>query len=409
MLAIRWINIFAWYLKDTDESMDDRNVKQSDPLLLTKVAVDHILEFVDDDALLTGRLVCKNWKTEIRKRNALWKRRCERLGAHESDKAFPSDTDFFSLYLNLKGILHGMASGHSWSFSYNDPSQCDFHREVGYKHVDRQAWVLSVATDIMQKKFWGKKIIARTKRGELIVLDEEERTVEWRTGKQTAACFKMFEGSIFVVTFSGDIEVYSLDGKCEVTETGGKLEGVTSIFPHLNAPFILLLIRETKLFLVDKKRQIFPLRLPPFQPSVKIKGLKFNIKPVKVDYGDDQLVLVIWRRSYACFVMFTTRGESVRQLTLKFNRLYELSVDDKPGPSRCKVVYLSERQVVAHSLQFTSRGITVEQLWKKALPAHLPAEDAVAGKKFVLCFGKITTVFRMDDGTPASFFPLHVG
>ncbi|KAL8564696.1 hypothetical protein ACOMHN_004189 [Nucella lapillus] len=72
-----------------------------------------------------------------------------------------------------------------------------------------------------------------------------------------------------------------------------------------------------------------------------------------------------------------------------------------------KCVCLSEGHVVAHSIQSSSCGIVVEQLWKKALPARFSADlgsgAIMAGEKFLLCCeGTALRVYRMDDGTLAT-------
>ncbi|KAL8567851.1 hypothetical protein ACOMHN_058973 [Nucella lapillus] len=153
-------------------------MKCADPLLLPAVVVDNILEFVDDDTLLTGCMVCQRWRREITQRKELWRRRCERLGAHEPDKVFPSDTDLFSVYLNVMSVLRHMSTRNSWQVDDNcDGSQCVFHKELVScsERVRREDWVSNIVPDIKHKERVGKKIIVCTGRGELIVLDEEKK------------------------------------------------------------------------------------------------------------------------------------------------------------------------------------------------------------------------------------------
>ncbi|KAL8589778.1 hypothetical protein ACOMHN_020781 [Nucella lapillus] len=132
----------------------------SDPLLLPDVVVKKILEFVDDDTLLTGRLVCQRWNTEITSRNGLWRRRCERSGVDVKDETFTSCDDFFSVFMNLRRLLHRMSSGESWQVEDNcDGAQCAFHREMMRYCECGEDWISDIVqADIKHMKRLEKKI-----------------------------------------------------------------------------------------------------------------------------------------------------------------------------------------------------------------------------------------------------------
>ncbi|KAL8618410.1 hypothetical protein ACOMHN_050178 [Nucella lapillus] len=256
-----------------------------------------------------------------------------------------------------------------------------------------------------------------TRQGELVVLDEEKKEVAWRTEQLVTAVFTQFKDSIFTVTSLGNIALYSLDEKYKVTETGGKLRGVKAVRSHATAPFLLVWLGGNTLCLVNDKMQVFPLHLPsPQLPEQQdgqepaeaepIVNLYFD---VKVDHSNGQLAVAIKRSDSVCFVIFTTSGNILHHRFLKCDLLCELSASLEPGQGRYRFVCVSEGRVVARSIQFSSRGITAEQLCKTALPARSAdwkRQLILAGKKLLLC--KVATslgVYRMDDGTLVGEIP----
>ncbi|KAL8592292.1 hypothetical protein ACOMHN_036926 [Nucella lapillus] len=167
------------------------------------LVLDHILEFVDGDTLLTGRLVCQRWKTEITKRNGLWRRRCEGLGADESDKVFPSTTDFFRLFVNLRKELGEMSFRENWQVNdHCDGSRCVIHKELTrrWERERHEDWVTKIVPRLRKKEHFGKKIVVCTRQGELVVLDEEKKEVAWRTEQLV---YRMDDG-----TLVGEIPVF---------------------------------------------------------------------------------------------------------------------------------------------------------------------------------------------------------
>ncbi|KAL8611341.1 hypothetical protein ACOMHN_014396 [Nucella lapillus] len=398
-------------------------MKCADPLLLPAVVVDNILEFVDDDTLLTGCMVCQRWRREITQRKELWRRRCERLGAHEPDKVFPSDTDFFSVYLNVMSVLRQMSTRDSWQVDDNcDGSQCVFHKELAScsERVRREDWVSNIIPDIKHKERVGKKIIVCTSRGELIVLDEEKKKVTWRTEKQATDIFTRFEDLIFTITSFGHIELYSLGGKCRVIQTGGILRGVEVVHVHPTAPLLLVWLQNNKVFLVNDEMQVFPLHLPSPQLSEQQESLdstdaepiEFRYFETNVELSEGQLALVIQRRSSVCAVIFTSSGDILHHVFFSCDHLIKWTSPLKLGQGWNQCVCLSEGYLVAHSIHFGSSRITLQQLWRKALPAKFaacPPRTVLAGRKFLLCSGGTTLqVYRMDYGTLAAYFPVFL-
>ncbi|KAL8604858.1 hypothetical protein ACOMHN_028486 [Nucella lapillus] len=398
----------SWLMYGTVLTTDWYMELCSDPLLLTDVVVvDNILEFLDDDTLLTGRLVCQRWKTEITKRKGLWRRRYERLATHDPDKTFPRDTSFFPVYLDTRRVLCQMACGRGWQVDDTcDGSQCAFHRELApYSQWD--VWVSALFPDTLHVRSWQKKVVLCTEDGELVVLDEERKEVAWKTEKHTIAYFTIFRDSIFTITQLGNIERYSLDGKCEVTKTDGKLRGAIAGRAHPTAPFLLVWLADNKVCLVDDKMQVFPLRLPsPPLPQQQddqesaelIVDLEFDM------VNDGQLAVVVERKSVMCFITFTSRGEILHHMFLKCNRITEWS-PLAPGQGRYRFVCQDEGHVVARAMHFSSKGIAVKQLWKKALPAAFLRQTVLSGNRFLLCCeGTNLQVYRMNDGALAADF-----
>ncbi|KAL8581550.1 hypothetical protein ACOMHN_042942 [Nucella lapillus] len=390
----------------------------SDPLLLNDLVVSTILEFVDDDTLLTGRLVCQRWKSEITQRTGLWRRRCERLcGAHEPDKPFPPETDFFRVFLNLQKVLGRMACRESWQLDDDcDGSQCGVHKELARRCEWRRQvkWLNTIVPDIKYHLFFDKKIVICSRNGELIVLDEEKKAIAWRSEKLTTDILEKFNDSIFTVTQTGNLEVYSLNGKCESTDTGGQLQGVKSITVHLTAPFLLVLLSDSRVFLVNDKMHVFPIHLPPPpQPSQQqgsqaepIGVLRFELN---VGPSDDQLALAAVRKSSMSFTIFTPCGDILYHVFVMCDYITELSTPLGPGQGMYRLVSQNEGHVVAHALHFSSSGITVNQLWKKTLPARFCTDfgrpGILAGQKFLLCYeGTALRVYRMDGGALAAEF-----
>ncbi|KAL8583913.1 hypothetical protein ACOMHN_009666 [Nucella lapillus] len=137
----------------------------SDPLLLDDLVLDNILEFVDGDTLLTGRLVntqvCHRWKTEISQRSGLWRRRCERLGVLEPDKTFPPETDFFPMYLKSSRLLRQIARGQAWQVDdHCDGSHCLLHKEVAsaLQRQRHENLILHIAPDNKFQHHFGTEI-----------------------------------------------------------------------------------------------------------------------------------------------------------------------------------------------------------------------------------------------------------
>ncbi|KAL8571110.1 hypothetical protein ACOMHN_010571 [Nucella lapillus] len=395
------------------------SVSSTDPLLMDDLVLDHILEFVDGDTLLTGRLVCQRWKTEITKRNGLWRRRCEGLGADESHKVFPSTTDFFRLFVNLRKELGEMSFRENWQVNdHCDGSRCVIHKELTrrWEHERHEDWVTKIVPSLRKKEHLGKKIVVCTRQGGLVVLDEEKKEVAWRTEQLVTAVFTQFKDSIFTVTSLGNIELYSLDGKYKVTETGGKLRGVKAVRSHATAPFLVVWLGGNTLCLVNEKMQVFPLHLPsPQLPEQQdgqepaeaepILGLYFN---TRVEHTDGQLIVIIKRKSAQCFVIFTTSGDILHHRFLKCDPLCEMSSSIEPGKGRYRFVCMSEGHIVARSIQFRSSGITVEPLWRKAIP-DIECQLISAGKKFLLCSVDTSLqVYRMDDGTLVGEIPVFI-
>ncbi|KAL8619320.1 hypothetical protein ACOMHN_056964 [Nucella lapillus] len=321
---------------DTHGSVDESEMKWTDPLLLLDVlVVDTILEVMDDATLLTGRLVCRRWKNEITQRKGLWRRRCERLGTHDPDKAFPRDTFFFPVYLNFKRMLGQMSRGQGWKVDDAcDGSQCAFHRELA-PYSERDGWVSALVPDKLLFKPCQKKIV-----------------------------------------------LY---------------------------PFLLVCLTNSKVSLVNDKMQVFPLRLPQLseqqdsQDSADAEPIVDLIFKIAVD-SDGQLAVAIERKSSMCFITFTTRGEILHHVLFKCDCLTEWS-PLAPGQGRYRFVCRFEGHVVARAMHFSSRGITVEQLWKKALPADCQRQMVLAGHKFLLCCkGTNLRAYRMVDGTLAADF-----
>ncbi|KAL8604819.1 hypothetical protein ACOMHN_028447 [Nucella lapillus] len=405
--------------KATREASPQKKKTRTDPLLLTDLVVDSILEFLDDDTLLTGRLVCQRWKREITERTGLWMSRCEGLGAHKPEKTFPPETDFFRVFLNLRRISLQMSSRESWQLDhYCDGSQCVFHEELE-SHHERQYndnWISGIVPDIKYVRRFEKEIAICTTHGELIVLDEEKKEVAWRTEKLGTDIIHKFKDVIFTVTSFGNIEVYPLHGKCEVTDTGGKLVGVIAVYAHPTAPFLLVLLRNNQVFLVSDQMQLFPLRLPSPQPSEQQDGqVSTDAEPIvglffemNVAHSDDLLAVAIKRRSSMCFVIFTAGGDVLHHVFLLYNISSEWSAPLERGQGRYRFVCLGEEHIVAHSIHFRFSGITVEQAWKKALPARFaesPHEMIAAGQTFLLALeGTTLQVFRVEDGTLAADF-----
>ncbi|KAL8604821.1 hypothetical protein ACOMHN_028449 [Nucella lapillus] len=387
-----------------------------DPLLLPDV-VDNILEFLDEDTLLTGRLVSRLWKHEITQRNGLWRRKFERLGAHKPEKTFVPEKDFFSVHMNFKSMLGQMSRGEGWRADTCDASQCLLHEGLAkYNERERREdWVLNIVSDFKHKERVEKKIILITRHGELVVLDEEKKKVAWRTERNVTNFFTLFRDSIFTITFLGNIEVYTLNGKCAVTDTGGKLQGVRNVHVNPTGCFLLVLLRNRSMFLLNVKMQVFPLRLPsPPLPRQRdgresaewIMSLEFDLV---VNHTDRQLAVAVRRQSSLSLVTFTRTGDVLHRLFLKCHRLNEFTPALDAGRGRYKLVCLWEGHVVARSVYFSSRGIAVEQLWKSTIPARfLPAlhrHMILAGRKFLLsCDDSTFQVYRMDDGTLVADF-----
>ncbi|KAL8604066.1 hypothetical protein ACOMHN_024891 [Nucella lapillus] len=345
--------------------------------------------------------------------------RCEGLGAHKPEKTFPPETDFFRVFLNLRRISLQMSSRESWQLDhYCDGSQCVFHEELE-SHHERQYndnWISGIVPDIKYVRRFEKEIAICTTPGELIVLDEEKKEVAWRTEKLATDIIHKFKDVIFTVTSFGNIEVYPLHGKCEVTDTGGKLVGVIAVYAHPTAPFLLVLLRNNQVFLVSDQMQLFPLRLPSPQPSEQQDGqVSTDAEPIvglffemNVAHSDDLLAVAIKRRSSMCFVIFTAGGDVLHHVFLLYNISSKWSAPLERGQGRYRFVCLGEENIVAHSIHFRFSGITVEQAWKKALPARFaesPHEMIAAGQTFLLALeGTTLQVFRVEDGTLAADF-----
>ncbi|KAL8589653.1 hypothetical protein ACOMHN_016037 [Nucella lapillus] len=297
-------------------SGDESKMKWTDPMVLTDVVVDHLLGFLDDETLLTSRLVCQRWNKEITQRNGLWMRRCEQLGALKHDKTFPPNTDFLDVHANLRKVLHQMSSGESWQVDDNcDGSQCAIHKGLA-QYTERQCqanWASNIVANIKCQQRFGKKMSVCTTKGELVFLDEETKEVEWRTEKNATDIIKSFNDVIFTITLLGNIEVYTLDGKCEVTDTDGKLQGVEAVRTHPTAPFLLVWLANNKVFLVNDQMQLFPFHLPAPEMPEQQDGQEstdaeyiMNLAFMDHSVSDDQLALSIERKSSVCFVSLTT-------------------------------------------------------------------------------------------------------
>ncbi|KAL8589780.1 hypothetical protein ACOMHN_020783 [Nucella lapillus] len=409
-----------------DDSVDKSKMECSDPLLLPDVVVDHILEFVDDDTLLTGRLVCRRWNREISSRNELWRRRCERSGVDMKDETFTSCDDFFTVFLNFRSVLRQMSAGVSWQLDPDcDGSHCNLHNGKGIiivgGHQRRNHlldWVFDIVPVFKYKEHLGKKLVVCTEDGELVVLDMEHREVTWRTGTLVTGLVRLFEGCIFTITSLGTVEAYSLDGSvCRVTKTGWKPEDVEAVCVHPVAPFLLVWLASDEVFLVNDEMQVFPLHLPSPQlpqqeESVEFPDAEEGIEDLAfellVELSYEQLAVVVQRRSTMCFVLFTPSGDVLHHIFVKCSHLIawpgEL-VEDRYY--RC--VCLSEGHVVEYSVQFGSSRVTVEEAWRKALPARFadwPSGVMTAGRQFLIA-GESTTlhVFRMNDGALIADFP----
>ncbi|KAL8589657.1 hypothetical protein ACOMHN_016041 [Nucella lapillus] len=389
--------------------------------MLLPDVVDTILEFLDGDTLLTSRLVCQRWKTAISQRKGLWRRRCELLGAHKP--TFAPETDFFSMYMGLKRMLGQISRGEGWrADDVCDASQCLLRDHLAkcndiIEREGREDWISNFVPDFMVKQRMEMKIILNTRHGELVVLDDEEKKVAWRTERNTTAYYILYKDVIFTITLLGNIEVYSWDGRCAVTDTGGKLQGVQQIHVDRTNLFLLVLLRDGRVFLVDDERPMLPLHLPsPPLPEPRDGEESAAAQPidgvqtrVNVDHsGDDgerQLAVIAERQSSMSFVTFTQTGDVLHHLFLKFDRLFGLSPALEAGEGRYRLVSLNGRQVVARSVHISSKGISVEQLWKRTVPAALQPRVLVAGQKFLICIdGSAFQVYRMDDGTLVADF-----
>ncbi|KAL8567274.1 hypothetical protein ACOMHN_023317 [Nucella lapillus] len=303
------------------------------------VVLDKVLEYVDDQALMNSRLVSRRWEREITGRSALWRRRCERLGVRGPGETFPPKTDFFRVYVNLKRILRQMSCGEGWQGEENcDGSRCPFHREMA-RCSERDSWVYSLVPGLVYMDHFKNKIVVRTRYGELVVLDEENKEVAWRTDKNAISTFRKYKDQIVAVTLSGIIELYSLDGKCAVRKTSLKLLDVKSVFAHPTAPILLVWLRNNKVFIVNDDMQVFPLHLPAPQLSDQqrsqeptdaehIESLYFDMN---VDHSDGQMAVAIVKRSRICFVIFTKRGVVLHHLFVKCKMLSEWSAPLAPG------------------------------------------------------------------------------
>ncbi|KAL8604825.1 hypothetical protein ACOMHN_028453 [Nucella lapillus] len=405
--------------RKSDGSGNESKMKGTDPMVLDDVVVDTILGFLDDDTLLTSRLVCQRWNKEITQRNGLWRRRCEQLGALKPNKTFPPNTDFFGVHGNLRKVLHQMFSGESWQVNDNcDGSQCTIHKGLAkYSQRQYQAnWASNIVADVKCQQPFGNKMALCTTKGELVFLDEETKEVEWRTEKNATDIIKSFNDVIFTITLLGNIEVYTLDGKCEVTDTDGKLQDVEAVRTHPTAPFLLVWLANNKVFLVNDQMQLFPLHLPAPKMPEQQDGHEstdaeciLNLALGDLSASDDQLALSIERKSSVCFVSLTTSGDILDHVFLKGDCFTTWPFPLEPGQGRYRFICVSEGHAVAHSIRFSSRGIAVEELWRKALPARLaafPHEMVAVGQKFLLAYENTTLrVYRMDDGTLAAVIP----
>ncbi|KAL8613585.1 hypothetical protein ACOMHN_022004 [Nucella lapillus] len=396
------------------------SVFSTDPLLhLTEVVADHILEFVDDDTLLTCRLVCKRWSHEIINRNWFWKKRCERLGAHDDPEAFPSDTDFFRVTLNIRWMFRQLSSREGWQVHDNcDGSQCDFHKKAA-DYCQRDNWVPELISDIKQKERTKKTTFVCTKEGELIALDENKREVTWRTQKRATEIFHIVRNYLVAITRTGDIEVYSMTGGCTVRETNGQLRGVHQMYVHPTKPAIVMRLENDQLFLVNREMQLFLLDIPSPQlpapegneESPSTEGIADLTIKVEVEFSDELLAMVVQRKSSMSFVIFTTNGEIVHRVVLKCQHVIAWHVPLAPEQGKHKCVCVIEGHVVAHAIHFRSDGIAVAEIWKKALPtrcADWPIGSISAGKKFLLAHDNNGGIqlYRMDDGSLAADFPI---
>ncbi|KAL8604862.1 hypothetical protein ACOMHN_028490 [Nucella lapillus] len=372
-------------------------------------------------ANVPGNQVCQRWKTAITQRKGLWRRRCELLGAHKP--TFAPETDFFCMYMGLKRMLGQISRGEGWrADDACDASQCLLRDHLAkcndiIKSEGHEDWIHNLVPDFMVGQRMERKIIINTRHGELVVLDNEEKKVAWRTERNTTAYCILYKDVIFTITLLGNIEVYSWDGRCAVTDTGGKLQGVQEIHVDRTNLFLLVLLRDGRVFLVDDERPMLPLHLPsPPLPEPRDGEESAAAQPidgvytsVNVDHsGDDgerKLAVIAERQSSVSFVTFTQTGDVLHHLFLKFDHLFGLFPDLEAGKGRYRLVSLNGQQVVAHSVHVSSKGISVEQLWKRTVPAALEPRVLAAGQKFLICIdGSAFQVYRMDDGTLVADF-----
>ncbi|KAL8567277.1 hypothetical protein ACOMHN_023320 [Nucella lapillus] len=321
------------------------SVFSTDPMLLTEVVLDNILEYVDGDSLQAGRLVNRQWNTEITRRNTLWKRTCERLGAYKQDEAFPSDTNFFHVFLNIKKVLDQMFSREAWQLGdHCDGSHCAFHKELE-GHRERRYLVdtiLDTRPDIR--------------------------------------------------------DLHRFRNKIALT------------------PFLLILLKSSRVFLVNERMEMFPLHFPPSQqPPPQDSPASTDVVPIEdmyfernVDLNDQQLAVTMTGKPLISFLIINTSGEILHNIIFKCDMYVKC-----PAP-QCGygLVCVSEGHAMAHSIHVSSSGIEAEQLWKKALPDNvstLPCGTIMAGRKFLLCCGGTTLqVYRMDGGTFVAESPVFL-
>ncbi|KAL8569725.1 hypothetical protein ACOMHN_007248 [Nucella lapillus] len=383
------------------------SVFSSDPMLLPDV-VNNILEFLDGDTLLTGRLVSRLWRTKISERNGLWRRRYEQLGAHEPGNTFAPETSFCHVYKNLKRMFCQMARETAWKrIDRCSGSRFQFHKErERYSH-----WVCKRFPDVKQREFIGKKTIICRKSGELLVLDEETKRVAWRTWKHTTDVFTRFDDFIFTVTFCRNIELYSLDVKCEERDTGGMLQGVWKAEAHPTAHFLVVSLKNETMFLVNDKMEVFPLKLPysksPEEESEQEEEIKcLKVMYLNVDHNDEQVVaMAIDNEYHTCVVIYNKVGKILHKRFFKTEIYFPIEFQQGGYRILCVNEWIAE----TFSVHVSSMGITVDQLWKKAIPARIPTLERVGyvGRKFLLSLANgLVRVYRMDNGRLVAYIPV---
>jgi len=258
-------------------------------------------------------------------------------------------------------------------------------------------------------------VVAGTTSGELMMVDDIEKMVLWRTHRLNTTWAIPFMSRIFSVTRTGNIETFSVCGRNrQEVDVRGMLRDVRRITSHRMDAFLGVWLNDGRVFFINRMLEVFQVEIPPPKLSDEPAAAE-DEEPVEdmiIDMREQltgPLVLCLKKQTSVCFLLVTETGKALHHQTVKYSCIHKWLCPFLTAMGNYEMVIEHERCVEAISIQFEGAEVILKQLWKKALPDMFPAvhdQVIVAGKKFVLvCLNSGLKVCRMDNGKMVGEFP----